>query len=213
MAASAADDGSVDRDPLHPPGQLLEEAERHGRLARVTPPPRRRTRCSPCLDSNHRPASCAHPPVLRPGVRRAWVARTFGIEEEFLLVDPCANGRVSPSAPPPSCVQVPAGHPTWCTTSCSSTWWRRGPEPCHPPVPRPVQHTVEARRLLGRAAREVGVAAIATGTAPFAVDDVEIAPKARYRDMVAEFGAIGRTPAPAACTSTSGSSRARRAWA
>ena len=43
-----------------------------------------------------------------------------------------------------------------------------------------------------QAARDVGVAAVATGTAPFAVDEVEVSPKDRYRDMVNEFGAIGR---------------------
>ena len=45
---------------------------------------------------------------------------------------------------------------------------------------------------MGEAARDAGVAAVATGTAPFGAGDVAVSPKDRYRAMVDEFGEISR---------------------
>jgi carboxylate-amine ligase len=115
-------------------------------------------------------------------------ARTFGVEEEFLLVDP-DGGRVVERA---AAVlrKVPAGHDLVDHELLEHMLETRT-EPCTE-MADARQQLVEARRLLGEAAREVGVAAIACGTAPFAVEDVEISPKDRYRDMVNEFGATAR---------------------
>ena len=52
---------------------------------------------------------------------------------------------------------------------------------------------VEARRVLGIAARDLGLAVVASGTAPLPARQVVVSPKDRYRDMVEEFGEIGRT--------------------
>ncbi len=54
------------------------------------------------------------------------------------------------------------------------------------------EQLVDARGRVGKAARDAGVAAVATGTAPFGAGDVEVSPKDRYRAMVDEFGEISR---------------------
>jgi carboxylate-amine ligase len=114
--------------------------------------------------------------------------RTFGIEEEFMLVDP-GTGRVVERA---AAVlrEVPAGHEVVDHELLEHLVETRT-RPCTEMADAHAQ-LVEARGLLGQAARDVGVAAVATGTAPFAVDKVEVSPKDRYRDMVNEFGAIAR---------------------
>ena len=115
--------------------------------------------------------------------------RTFGIEEEFLLVDPDSGHVVERAAA--VLREVPAGQDLVDHELLEHLLETRT-EPCTEMADARTQ-LVDARRLLGEAAREVGVAAVATGTAPFAVDDVQVSPKDRYRDMVNEFGAIGRT--------------------
>ncbi len=114
--------------------------------------------------------------------------RTFGIEEEFLLVDP-DTGHVVERA---SAVlrKVPVGSDLVDHELLQHQIETRT-EPCTDMADARRQ-LVEARRLLGQAARDAGVAAVATGTAPFRVDEVEVSPKDRYRDMVNEFGALGR---------------------
>jgi glutamate---cysteine ligase / carboxylate-amine ligase len=115
-------------------------------------------------------------------------ARTFGVEEEFLLVDP-GDGHVVERA---AAVlrEVRDGHDLVDHELLAHMVETRT-EPCTDMADAREQ-LVKARRLVGQAAREVGVAAAATGTAPFAVGDVEVSPKDRYRDMVNEFGAIAR---------------------
>ena len=115
--------------------------------------------------------------------------RTFGIEEEFLLVDPDSGHVVERAAA--VLREVPAGQDLVDHELLEHLLETRT-EPCTEMAEARTQLVV-ARRLLGEAARKVGVAAVATGTAPFAVDDVQVSPKDRYRDMVNEFGAIGRT--------------------
>ena len=114
--------------------------------------------------------------------------RSFGIEEEFLLVDP-GTGRVVERA---AAVlrEVPAGHDLVDHELLEHMLETRT-EPCSE-MADARQQLVEARRMLGAAAREIGVAAVASGTAPFAVDVIEVSPKDRYRDMVNEFGATAR---------------------
>lgn len=114
--------------------------------------------------------------------------RTFGIEEEFLLVDP-GTGRVVERA---AAVlrAVPAGHDLVDHELLEHLVETRT-QPCTEMADARHQ-LVDARGLLGEAARDVGVAAVAAGTAPFAVDAVEVSPKDRYRDMVNEFGSTAR---------------------
>jgi carboxylate-amine ligase len=116
------------------------------------------------------------------------VARSFGIEEEFLLVDP-ANGRVVERAAAVlrelTTVRDRIGHELLEHMVETRT------EPCLDLADARAQ-LVDARRLVGEAARHVGIAAVATGTSPFAVDEIEVSPKDRYRAMVNEFGAIAR---------------------
>ena len=114
--------------------------------------------------------------------------RTIGVEEEFLLVDP-EKGRVVERA---AAVlrEVPAGRDLVDHELLEHLLETRT-EPCTDMADARMQ-LVGARRLLGQAARDIGVAAVATGTAPVPVDQVEVSPKDRYRDMVNEFGAIAR---------------------
>jgi carboxylate-amine ligase len=114
--------------------------------------------------------------------------RTFGIEEEFLLVDP-ETGKVVERA---AAVlrAVPAGKDVVDHELLEHLLETRT-QPCSEMADARRQ-LVDARRLLGEAARDVGVAAVATGTAPFAVEAIEVSPKDRYRDMVNEFGATAR---------------------
>ena len=114
--------------------------------------------------------------------------RTFGVEEEFLLVDPESGLAVERAAA--VLRVVPVGHELVDHELLEHMLETRT-EPCTD-MADARQQLVDARRLLGEAAREVGVAAVASGTAPFAVEDVQISPKDRYRDMVNEFGAIAR---------------------
>ena len=120
--------------------------------------------------------------------------RTVGIEEEFLLVDP-ETGRLLKA--PRRCSATSA---TTTQVEPSSTWWtgkllrhmleiRTEPSTDVADLGRQI---VATRRTLRNAAAETG-RLVACGTTPLAHDDVEVAPKARYRDMVAEFGALGRT--------------------
>ena len=115
--------------------------------------------------------------------------RTFGIEEEFLLLDP-DSGNVAERA---AAVlrHVPAAHDVVDHELLEHLLETRT-EPCTE-IADARRQLVEARRLLGQAARDTGVAAVASGTAPLPVDEVQVSPKDRYRDMVNEFGAIGRT--------------------
>ncbi len=121
--------------------------------------------------------------------------RTVGIEEEFLLVDP-ETGRLVEGAEAvlrnvrehdPSEAELDVvdrellRHMLEIRTQPSTDVADLG------------RQIVATRRLLGTAAAETGAALVASGTSPLAHGDVEIAPKARYRDMMAEFGAIGRT--------------------
>ena len=114
--------------------------------------------------------------------------RTFGLEEEFLLVDP-ETGRVVERA---AAVlrKVPAG-PDVVDHELLEHLIETRTGPCTDLADARTQ-LLDARRLLGQAARELGIAAVATGTAPFPVDDIVVSPKDRYRDMVNEFGAIAR---------------------
>jgi carboxylate-amine ligase len=116
--------------------------------------------------------------------------RTFGVEEEFLLVDPDAGRVVERAAA--VLREVPVGHDLVDHELLEHLLETRT-EPCTEMADARKQ-LVEARRLVGQAARDTGVAVVASGTAPtsFAVDDVEVSPKDRYRDMVNEFGAIAR---------------------
>jgi carboxylate-amine ligase len=115
-------------------------------------------------------------------------ARTFGVEEEFLLVDPESGLAVERAAAVLRVVPVGA---ELVDHELLEHMLETRTEPCTD-MADARQQLVDARRLLGKAAREVGVAAVASGTAPFAVEDVQISPKDRYRDMVNEFGAIAR---------------------
>jgi len=121
--------------------------------------------------------------------------RTVGIEEEFLLVDP-ETGRLVEGAEAvlrnvrehdASGAELDVvdrellRHMLEIRTEPSTDVADLG------------RQIVATRRTLGTAAGETGAALVACGTTPLAHDDVEVAPKARYRDMVAEFGALGRT--------------------
>jgi glutamate---cysteine ligase / carboxylate-amine ligase len=114
--------------------------------------------------------------------------RTFGVEEEFLLVHP-DTGRIVERA---TAVlrHVPVNHNLVDHELLEHLLETRS-EPCTD-MEDARQQLVATRRMLGEAAREVGVAAVASGTAPFAVEVIEVSPKDRYRDMVNEFGAIAR---------------------
>jgi carboxylate-amine ligase len=114
--------------------------------------------------------------------------RTFGVEEEFLLVDPTAGTVVERAAA--VLRAVPAGKDQVDHELLEHLVETRT-EPCTE-MAEARRQLLDARRLLGEAARDVGVAAVATGTSPFAVDNVEISPKDRYRDMVNEFGSTAR---------------------
>ena len=114
--------------------------------------------------------------------------RTFGVEEEFLLVDPEKGRMVERAAA--VLREVPAGRDVIDHELLEHLVETRT-EPCTDLADTRAQ-LINARRMLGQAAREVGVAAIASGTAPFPVDVIEVSPKDRYRDMVNEFGAIAR---------------------
>jgi glutamate---cysteine ligase / carboxylate-amine ligase len=114
--------------------------------------------------------------------------RTFGVEEEFLLVDPDAGRVVERAAA--VLREVPAGLDLVDHELLEHLLETRT-EPCTEMVDARRQ-LVDRRRLLGQAARDIGAAAVATGTAPFAVEQVQVSPKDRYRDMVNEFGAIAR---------------------
>jgi carboxylate-amine ligase len=116
------------------------------------------------------------------------VARTFGIEEEFLLVDP-DTGRVVERADAVLREIRAAGDQV--DHELLEHMVETRTEPCITMADARDQ-LIGARRLVGRAAREIGVAAVATGTSPFAVGEVVVSPKDRYRDMVNEFGAIAR---------------------
>ena len=116
--------------------------------------------------------------------------RTFGVEEEFLLVDP-ATGRVATGPTPCCAASARARTTTWSTTSCSRHQVETRTEP-RTDLADLREQLVDARRLVGEAARDAGVAAVATGTAPFGVGDVEVSPKDRYRAMVNEFGELSR---------------------
>jgi carboxylate-amine ligase len=125
---------------------------------------------------------------LSAGPTGARSPRTLGIEEEFLLVDP-ATGRAVERA---GAVlrEVRAGRDLVDHELLEHQVETRT-EPTTDIADARTQ-VVAARRLVGQAARDEGLAVVASGTAPFRVDDAEISPKDRYRDMVNEFGAIGR---------------------
>ena len=120
--------------------------------------------------------------------------RTVGIEEEFMLVDPETGRLVDRAEAVLRLVREDdvdseldvvdrelLRHMLEIRTEPSSQLEDLG------------RQIVATRRILGTAATRAGAALVASGTAPFAHPDVEIAPKDRYRDMMTEFGAIGRT--------------------
>ncbi len=115
--------------------------------------------------------------------------RTFGVEEEFLLVDPETGHAVERASG--VLRVVPAGHDLVDHELLEHMLETRT-SPCTE-MSEARQQLVDARRLLGEAAREAEVAAVASGTAPFAVEHVRVAPKDRYRDMFNEFGATARS--------------------
>jgi carboxylate-amine ligase len=121
--------------------------------------------------------------------------RTVGIEEEFLLVDP-ETGRLVERAEAVLRI-VRKGETSEAELDVVDRELLRHMLEIrtHPSTDLADlgRQIVATRRTLGTAASETGAALVASGTSPLAHDDVEIAPKARYRDMVAEFGAIGRT--------------------
>ncbi|MCW2766862.1 MAG: putative enzyme [Nocardioides sp.] len=125
------------------------------------------------------------------------VARTVGIEEELLLIDPA----------------------TRFVTGRSPDVLKRHREPRDPSRPQPAvgglgqelfQHQLETRtepvlelsealvqlvagrRAVGVAARAEGVAAVASATVPLGDQEPQVSPDARYRDMIGAFGEITR---------------------
>jgi carboxylate-amine ligase len=115
--------------------------------------------------------------------------RTFGVEEEFLLVDP-GTGRVVEQAA--AVLRHVPDDRDIVDLELLQHMVETRTTPCTE-MDRAREQLVEARRLVGVAAREEGYVAVATGTSPFAVEDVEVSPKDRYRDLVNEFGATART--------------------
>jgi len=117
--------------------------------------------------------------------------RTFGIEEEFLLVDPSSGQVVERAAAVLREIPGDQGRRDVVDQELMQHQIETRTDPCTDTSDARRQ-LVEGRRMVGRAARSAGVAAVATGTSPFPVLDVQVSPKDRYRDMVNEFGAIGR---------------------
>lgn len=124
--------------------------------------------------------------------------RTVGIEEELLLVDPATRSLSDRSH------VLLRDH--------RARWRRDDPHPASQDLAAELfRHQLEtrtdptrdlgeaevqlvaARRTAGLAARDHGLAAVASGTAPFGEHPPRVSPSDRYRTMVEIFGEITRT--------------------
>ncbi|GAB3783840.1 carboxylate-amine ligase [Nocardioides ungokensis] len=120
--------------------------------------------------------------------------RTVGVEEELLLVDP-ATRQASPS----SGALLAAHHRTHGlrpvrATSLDKELFQHQLETRTEPTADLAslrEQLVAARDTAGRAARALGLAAVAVATVPLA-DDVRLTPDDRYEDMVVRYAEIAR---------------------
>lgn len=122
-------------------------------------------------------------------------ARSVGVEEEFLLVDP-QTGRVRGSAPAvlPGLAELDRG-------DAEPELTRQQVELSTPVVSSLGELRTELatlRRLVVDRAADAGVAVLASGTSPFP-GEVETTDKARYRKMMERYGPVGRVQLTCGC--------------
>lgn len=124
------------------------------------------------------------------------MARTVGLEEELLLVDPGSRQAVPRSA------QVRTLHeqhrpdgPREAPEELDRELFRHQVETKTDPtadLDDLRRQLVRARRTVTGAAEAAGLRAVATGTSPLPLPRLEVTPEDRYEDMVSTFGEIAR---------------------
>ena len=119
-------------------------------------------------------------------------ARTVGVEEELLLVDPTTGETVSRSR---AVVARAGGDRSGAVQRVGTELYQHQLETRTEPA-RDLGElrdcVVAARAVAGEAASQEGLATAAAGVAPLAGPELQVTPDDRYRDMVATFGEITR---------------------
>lgn len=122
-------------------------------------------------------------------------ARSVGVEEEFLLVDP-ESGRVRGSAP-----AVLSGLAELDRGEAEPELTRQQVEVSTPVVSSLAELRAELtrlRRLVVDRAADVGVSVLASGTSPYPGDG-QTTDKRRYRTMMERYGPVGRVQLTCGC--------------
>ena len=126
------------------------------------------------------------------------MVRTLGVEEELLLVDP-ASGRSAAGAPRVLKQHREHGRGRGglgpATDALDQELFRHQLETRTDPTrdaADAVAQLATARRTAGEAARQAGLATIASGFDPLGGDRTAVTTNDRYQSMVDTFGAIGR---------------------
>jgi carboxylate-amine ligase len=127
------------------------------------------------------------------------MARTLGLEEELLLVDP-ETREVAPVAQQVLKAHREHGRGRLGTEAAADELdqelFRHQVETRTDPatdLADALAQVVEARRTAGEAAAAVGAAVVACGIAPLGGDLAEVSPSSRYREMVETYGDIARS--------------------
>lgn len=126
------------------------------------------------------------------------MARTLGIEEELLLVDPATRQVTGRS---PQVIKQFREHgrgrrPRTATDEVDAELFRHQLETRTDPTTDLADaraQVVRARRTAGEAAEMAGLATAACGIVPLGGAEVVVSPNDRYRDMVETFGEVART--------------------
>ncbi len=115
--------------------------------------------------------------------------RTVGVEEELLVVDPATRSVTSRAG---EVLEEDAEHGS---NELDKELFRHQVELRTEPtrdVDEVVRQVVTARRRAGEAAAARDLAVAACGTIPIGVEQAEVTPDDRYRDMLERFGAVAR---------------------
>lgn len=133
-------------------------------------------------------------------------ARTVGVEEEFLLVDP-ADGAPRAKA---AALLKKADDPDAVEGELQLQQVETGTEPCRSldELHREVRAT---RRQASEAARAIGVEIAAIGTSPLPVR-AEVTPSPRYQEMARRFGLTAQEELTCGCHVHVGWTPTRRGW-
>lgn len=125
-------------------------------------------------------------------------ARTIGVEEELLLVDP-ATRRVSSRSPQVLKEFREHGrgrHASAATDELDQELFRHQVETRTDPTADLADlhvQVIDARRTAGEAAEAADLAVAACGIVPGPTEDVSVSPNDRYRAMVDTYGEVART--------------------